>query len=115
MRLLLILLAAGLAIAAAPAARPVSIDLPFDATLFGALGPGAPPADAINNNCLSCHSAEMVLNQPALSRLEWAGEVAKMRTVYKAPVAEADDAAIIDWLTAMSARLPQRLANKGGG
>lgn len=114
MRVLFILLVAGLTSAAAPASRPVSIDLPFDATQFAAVGPGAPSADAINNNCLSCHSAEMVLNQPALSRMEWAGEVAKMRKVYKAPVAEADDAAIIDWLTAMSARLPQRLA-KGGG
>jgi hypothetical protein len=104
MRVRLILLAAGLAIAAAPAPRPVRIDLPFDTTQFAELGAGAPAPDAINNNCLSCHSAEMVLNQPALSRMEWAGEVAKMRNVYKAPVAETDDAAIIDWLTAMSER-----------
>ena len=101
-------LAALLVLGAAPvpANRPVSIDLPFDATLFPDLGRGAPAADAINNNCLACHSAEMVLNQPALTRAEWAGEVTKMRSVYKAPVAPADDAAIIDWLTAMSSRLP---------
>lgn len=102
-------LAALLVLGAAPvpAKRPVSIDLPFDATPFPDLGHGAPSADAINNNCLACHSAEMVLTQPALTRAEWAGEVTKMRSVYKAPVAETDDAAIIDWLVAMSERLPQ--------
>lgn len=110
MRLLLALaalIAALLAVGAAPAPRPVSIDLPFDATPFPDLGPGAPLADTINNNCLSCHSTEMVLTQPALTRAEWAGEVTKMRSVYKAPVAEADDAAIIDWLVVMSTRRPE--------
>jgi hypothetical protein len=108
---LLLALAALLALGAAPAPRPVSqsvsIDLPFDATPFPDLGPGAPSADAINNNCLSCHSTDMVLTQPALTRAEWAGEVTKMRATYKAPVAEADDAAIIDWLVVMSSRLPK--------
>ncbi len=98
-------LVALLTLGAAPAPRIVSIDLPFDATPFPELGAGAPSPDAINNNCLSCHSAEMVLTQPALTRAEWAGEVTKMRTVYKAPVVETDDAAIIDWLVANSARL----------
>ena len=62
---------------------------------------GGPSAEAINANCLACHSGEMVLNQPQLSRIEWQGEVTKMRNVYKAPVAPTDDAAIIDWLVAM--------------
>ena len=104
---LMFALAALFALGAAPAPRPVSIDLPFDATPFPDHGPGQPSADTINNNCLSCHSAEMVLTQPALTRAEWAGEVTKMRSVYKAPVAEADDAAIIDWLVVMSARRPE--------
>ena len=107
---LMLALAALLALGAAPALRPVSIDLPFDTTPFPDLGPGAPSADTINNNCLSCHSTEMVLTQPALTRAEWAGEVIKMRSVYKAPVAEADDDAIIDWLVVMSAA-----RNKAGG
>ena len=104
----IIALAALLVLGAAPvpAKRPVSIDLPFDAMPFPDLGRGAPSADTINNNCLACHSAEMVLTQPALTRAEWAGEVTKMRSVYKAPVAETDDAAIIDWLVAMSSRRP---------
>ena len=55
-------------------------------------------ADAINNNCLACHSAGMVLTQPRLSRAEWQGEVTKMIQVYKAPVEPADAALIVDYL-----------------
>lgn len=84
------------------AAAPVSIELPGEFVPFADIQ-GGPSADAINANCLSCHSAEMVLNQPHLSRIEWQGEVTKMRNVYKAPVAPADDAAIVDWLVAMQA------------
>lgn len=84
------------------AAAPVSIELPFSAMLYPDLGAGAPSADAINNNCLSCHSAEMVMTQPRLTKAEWTAEVIKMRNVFKAPIDPADDAAIIAWLTAMS-------------
>ena len=93
---------AGLLIAAAP----VGVELPFSVALYPDLGPGAPPADAVNNNCLSCHSAEMVMTQPRLTGSEWAGEVSKMRTVFKAPIDPADDAAIIAWLTAMTESRP---------
>ncbi len=84
-------------------AAPVSIELPGDDTPFSDLGPGSPSADAVNENCRSCHSASMVMNQPKLSAPEWAAEVAKMRGTYKAPVDPADDAAIVAWLAAMSA------------
>ena len=87
-------------------AAPVTIELPFSTALYPDLGPGAPSADWVNNNCLSCHSAEMVMTQPRLTRQEWAGEVAKMRNVFKAPIDPADDAAIIAWLTVMSDRRP---------
>jgi len=33
-----------------------------------------------------CHSADMVLNQPAISKTQWREEVEKMRTAYKAPI-----------------------------
>lgn len=89
-------------------AAPVSVELPFSAELYPDLGTGAPPADAINNNCLSCHSAEMVLTQPRLMAAEWTGEVAKMRNVFKAPIDPADDAAIVAWLTAFSRQLPDK-------
>ncbi len=105
MRLLapLALIAAFAAMPVARAAGPVIIELPTDDTPFADLGPGSPSADAVNENCRSCHSASMVMNQPKLSAPEWAAEVAKMRGTYKAPVAESDDAAIVAWLAAMSA------------
>jgi len=83
--------------AAAPASmhfNSLSLDLPFGDRMFD-----GPDADAINNNCLACHSAGMVLNQPKLPRKVWEAEVEKMRAAYKAPVAEEDVKAIVDYLT----------------
>jgi len=77
--------------------KSVRVDLPDEERMFT-----GPEADAINNNCLACHSAGMVLDQPALSRETWTAEVNKMITAYKAPVAPGDVPAIIDYLT----RLP---------
>jgi hypothetical protein len=73
--------------------KPVKVDLPESDRIFP--GPGA---DAINNNCLACHSAGMVLNQPELSRQIWTAEVDKMIGVYKAPVAAEDVGPIVDYL-----------------
>ena len=100
-RLLLTILAAGV-IAPAMAAEPMrfksaSIDLPSGDRTFA----GGTEAEAINNNCLTCHSAGMVLTQPHLSKAEWTAEVNKMIHVYKAPVAETDVPAIVDYLAAM--------------
>jgi mono/diheme cytochrome c family protein len=75
--------------------KPVKIDLPDSDRMF----PGGPGADAINNNCLACHSAGMVLNQPALSKQAWTAEVTKMIDVYKAPVAPEDVGAIVEYLS----------------
>ena len=80
----------------------VSIDLPGKFVPFADI-PAGPSAEAVNANCLSCHSGDMVMNQPHLTRAEWQGEVAKMRNAYKAPVDPASDAAILDWLVAMQA------------
>ena len=78
--------------------RSVNADFPDSGRLF----PGGDSADAINNNCLACHSAGMILTQPRLSRAEWQAEVDKMRTIYKAPVAASDVPAIVDYLTNQS-------------
>lgn len=83
--------------AAAVQLKPVKVDLPDSDTMF----PDGPGADAINNNCLACHSADMVLNQPALSKQAWAAEVNKMINNYKAPVAPEDVAPIVNYLTAL--------------
>lgn len=86
--------------------RAVSVTFPADAAVYPVLGGGASSAAVMNANCLGCHSASMVMTQPRLTRAEWEGEVAKMRSVYKAPVDPGDDAVIVDWLTAMSEGLP---------
>jgi mono/diheme cytochrome c family protein len=74
--------------------KSVSVDLPPGADMF----PNGPGADAINNNCLACHSADMVLYQPALSMTQWHAEVDKMRAAYKAPIDPKDVDAIVDYL-----------------
>lgn len=74
--------------------KSVSVDLPDAGTQFPGLD-----ADAINSNCLACHSAEMVLNQPNLPAATWQAEVSKMIHTYKAPVDEADVPAIVAYLT----------------
>ena len=63
--------------------------------------PDGPGSDAINNNCLACHSAGMVLNQPALSKQAWVAEVTKMINAYKAPVAAEDVGPIVAYLTGL--------------
>ncbi len=88
----------------------VAVELPFDAEPYPEFA-GGPSAEAMNNNCLSCHSGSMVLAQPVLSKAGWAAEVAKMRNVYKAPVDPAEDAAIIAWLVAQSERVAAAAAS----
>jgi hypothetical protein len=80
--------------AAAIELKSVNLDLPDSDKMF----PDGPGSDAINNNCLACHSADMVLNQPALPKQTWAAEVNKMINVYKAPVAPEDVGAIVEYL-----------------
>jgi hypothetical protein len=77
--------------------KSVKIDLPDSDKMF----PDGPGSDAINNNCLACHSTGMVLNQPALSKQAWAAEVNKMINNYKAPVAPEDVGPIVEYLTAL--------------
>jgi hypothetical protein len=74
--------------------QSVHVTFPDSDRLFP--GPGADP---INNNCLSCHSAGMVLNQPAMAKEAWQAEVNKMIDNYKAPVAAEDIPGIVAYLS----------------
>jgi mono/diheme cytochrome c family protein len=74
--------------------KSVSVDLPSDDRMFS----GGPGSDAANANCLACHSADMVLYQPALSKTQWRDEVEKMRNAYKAPIDAKDVDTIVDYL-----------------
>ncbi len=60
--------------------------------------PGGAAAQAINANCVACHSTAMVLMQPNMNEATWKAEVAKMRAVFKAPVDDADIPAIVAYL-----------------
>ena len=80
--------------------KSVSVDLPPGVDMF----PNGPGADAINNNCLACHSADMVLNQPALTKAQWEAQVNLMRTAYKAPIDPQDVDAILDYLVSVKGK-----------
>jgi len=82
-------------ISAAPTElKSVTIELPFGDMAF----PPGPGMEAASRNCLFCHSAGMVLYQPALSKEVWTKEVDKMIKVYKAPMNPDDIPAIVDYL-----------------
>ncbi len=77
--------------------KTVAVELPGSDREF----PPGPNAELVANNCVACHSAGMILNQPALTKATWTAEVTKMQQTYKAPVADEDVAAIVDYLVAM--------------
>ena len=87
---------------AAPAFKSLQLEFPPDAAAF----PDGPNVKIVNQNCLACHSADMVLDQPLLPRPTWAAEVAKMRNTYKAPLNDADMPLIVDYLAATHAPPP---------
>ena len=86
---------AALSASAGTVTLPKSVDVTLPDGMENFAGPGA---DALNNNCLGCHSRGMVLNQPNMAKAAWEAEVAKMRNVYKAPVNESDVPDIVDYL-----------------
>jgi cytochrome c553 len=77
--------------------RSVSTNFPRSEATF----PGGAGADAINNDCLICHSAGMVLDQASLSRAGWQGIVDQMHNDFKAPFAAKDGRAIVDYLVSL--------------
>jgi cytochrome c553 len=79
---------------------PAETDLPFGDAVF----PPGPGGEAINDNCVACHSADHVLNQPSLSRGNWEEVVHKMVRAYKAPISAEDQGRIVDYLDATKGR-----------
>jgi hypothetical protein len=74
--------------------KTVTVDLPTSDRLY----PDGPGSDAANAYCLVCHSAGMVLTQPAMTRATWEAEISKMRNVYKAPIPESQVQTITSYL-----------------
>jgi cytochrome c553 len=77
--------------------KSVDVDLPFGDRVF----PEGHGADAATSYCLVCHSAGMVLTQPAMPRSAWEAEVNKMRNAYKAPVPEDQVQTIVSYLAGL--------------
>jgi hypothetical protein len=77
--------------------KSVTVDLPGGDRMF----PKAPNSEVVDRNCVNCHSAGMVLYQPALSKAQWETEVNKMRTVYRAQINPRDVDRIVDFLVSI--------------
>lgn len=85
--------------AVAPAHAAVkSITLPPDGMQLKASPlPGYQKAQA---SCVACHSAEYMWYQPPTApRAYWDAMVKRMKAVFKAPIADEDMPAIVDYLT----------------
>jgi mono/diheme cytochrome c family protein len=78
-------------------ATPRQITLPPDAVQ---LKPSTLPGyDKAVHNCVTCHSAEYMLYQPAsAARPYWEAMTKRMKAVFKAPVEDADMPALVDYL-----------------
>jgi cytochrome c5 len=77
--------------------KTVNVVLPTSDRMF----PDGPGSDVVNSYCLVCHSAAMVLPQPAMTRSAWEAEVQKMRTAYKAPIPEEQIQTIVSYLAGL--------------
>jgi len=89
------LLTAALALPAGSA--PKSITLPPDGVQLKASPlPGYAKAQA---QCVACHSAEYLQYQPpTAARPYWEAMVKRMKTVFKAPIDDADIPVLVDYL-----------------
>ena len=77
--------------------KPNHLVLPTSDRMF----PDGPGSDVVNSYCLVCHSAAMLLSQPAMTRSAWEAEVQKMRTAYKAPIPEEQIQTIVSYLAGL--------------
>jgi len=88
---------AALALAVSGQALSKSIQLPPDGVQLKASSlPGYAKAQA---NCVACHSAEYMAYQPPTApRPYWDAMVKRMKSVFKAPIDDADISVIVDYL-----------------
>ena len=85
------------ALVAPAGSAPKRITLPPDGMQLKASAlPGYAKAQA---NCVACHSAEYMQYQPpTAARPYWDAMVKRMKTVFKAPIADEDVPVIVDYL-----------------
>lgn len=90
-----VILALGLPAAAGAAVKTIQLP-PDPVQLKPSTLPGYARAQA---NCVACHSAEYMLYQPPnAARPYWDAMVKRMKAVFKAPIADADMPALVDYL-----------------
>ena len=79
-------------------AAPVNYQLPDEVAAFK---PG-PNLEVVQGNCSACHSADYINTQPPMKDKKgfWQAEVTKMIKVYGAPIDDADDGKIVEYLAA---------------
>ena len=63
--------------------------------------PDGPGREMVIGACSTCHTLRYILDEPPLSRRQWAVEVHKMRRAYRAPFAEEMAGPIVDYLVAV--------------
>ena len=85
------------------ASRPwaiVRVELPASDETF----PPGVGADIAASQCLICHSAGMVLQQPSLTKGEWRAEIIKMRTAYGAPMPDDQVDGLVEYLKSINSQ-----------
>ena len=78
-------------------AQRKSIKLPSD-NAMAELRPGL-GVEAARANCVACHSTDYIVRQPPMDSKRWEAEVAKMITVFGAPIGPEDANTIAQYLT----------------
>jgi len=64
------------------------------------IAPG-PNVEVYKKNCLTCHTTRYVSMQPGFAKAVWQSEVKKMVEVYGAPISDADQTLIVEYLVAV--------------
>jgi len=91
--------------------RSITIGAALSATFLGAVAAAAvasekpvylkkaPGADTVETNCAVCHTLDYIpMNSPFLNAAGWDAEVAKMVSVFGAPISPDDQRIISDYL-----------------
>jgi hypothetical protein len=79
---------------------PLNAELPVSSVVF----PPGKGSEIANAYCLMCHSAGMVLRQPALTVDEWHTEISKMQSAFGAPIPANQVDAVARYLGSINGR-----------
>ncbi len=70
--------------------------------------PDAPGHEMLIGACSTCHTLRYIVDQPPLTRHQWAAEVDKMRHAYGAPFPDEMTAPIVEYLVTTHGREASR-------